>query len=189
MPPFSTQHTWVVRRSPILAAPLTGLFCIARIARRLPHARRAAPEPTACAAGGSGAMAMYVNGAWSCAGGGGGGSYTFRNNLTNTSGTVDFTPLDSSVMNAVDDFLPSTDTSGSIGQLGWGPTSIGSGCSAVSNNGVTNHPGIFNLRAGNAANSGCTLTLSDAYSGNNILPIANLGVGGAWSYWETRRLS
>src|ERR1039457_1952230 len=118
-------------------------------------------QTTSCAAGGSGAMAMYVNGAWSCAGGGGGGSYTFRNNLTNTSGTVDFTPLDSSVMNAVDDFLPSTDTSGSIGQLGWGPTSIGSGCSAVSNNGVTNHPGIFNLRAGNAANSGCTLTLSD----------------------------
>ena len=145
-------------------------------------------QTTACAAGGSGAMAMYVNGAWSCAGGGGGGSYTFRNNLTNTSGTVDFTPLDSSVMNAVDDFLPSTDTSGSIGQLGWGPTSIGSGCSAVSNNGVTNHPGIFNLRAGNAANSGCTLTLSDAYSGNNILPIANLGVGGAWSYWETQAI-
>ena len=145
-------------------------------------------QTTACAAGGSGAMAMYVNGAWSCAGGGGGGSYTFRNNLTNTSGTVDFTPLDSSVMNAVDDFLPSTDASGSIGQLGWGPTSIGSGCSAVSNNGVTNHPGMFNLRAGNAANSGCTLTLSDAYSGNNILPIANLGVGGAWSYWETQAI-
>src|ERR1022692_2299303 len=99
-----------------------------------------------------------------------------------------FTPLDSSVMNAVDDFLPSTDTSGSIGQLGRSPTSIGSGCSAVSNNGVTNHPAIFNLRAGNAANSGCTLTLSDAYSGNNILPIANLGVGGAWSYWETQAI-
>jgi hypothetical protein len=49
-------------------------------------------QTTACAAGGSGAMAMYVNGAWSCAGGGGGGSYTFRNNLTNTSGTVDFHP-------------------------------------------------------------------------------------------------
>ena len=37
---------------------------------------------------------------------GGGGSYTFRNNLANTSGTMDYTPLDSSVMNAVDDFLP-----------------------------------------------------------------------------------
>ena len=36
--------------------------CIARIAS----------QTTACAAGGSGAMAMYVNGAWSCAGGGGG---------------------------------------------------------------------------------------------------------------------
>ena len=29
---------------------------------------RIAPQTTACAAGGSGAMAMYVNGAWSCAG-------------------------------------------------------------------------------------------------------------------------
>jgi hypothetical protein len=33
-------------------------------------------------------------------------SYTFRNNLTSNSGTVDFTPLDPSVMNAADDFLP-----------------------------------------------------------------------------------
>ena len=56
------------------------------------------------------------------------GSYTFRNNLTNTSGTVDFTPLDSSVMNAVDDFLPSTDLNGKIGQLGWGVDALGSGC-------------------------------------------------------------
>jgi hypothetical protein len=53
-------------------------------------------------------------------GGGGGGSYTFRNNLTNTSGTVDFTPLDATVMNAVDEFLPSTSLNGKDRDIGLG---------------------------------------------------------------------
>jgi hypothetical protein len=145
-------------------------------------------QTTACAAGGSGAMAMYVNGAWSCAGGGSGGTYNFRNNLTNTSGTVDFTPLDSSVMNAVDDFLPTADLSGRIGQLGWGIDPIASGCVGYySNNGLANHPGIYFLNSGTIANGGCSLTLSDALSGA-AYPLADLGSGGAWSYWETQAI-
>jgi hypothetical protein len=146
-------------------------------------------QTTACAAGGSGAMAMYMNNAWSCAAAGGGsGSYTFRNNLTNTSGTVDFTPLDSTVLNAVDDFLPSSDQTSKIGQLGWGISLIGSGClgySAV--NGQANHPGIFYLNSGTAANGGCSMTLSDALAGAEY-PLNNLGAGGAWSYWETQAI-
>lgn len=130
---------------------------------------------------------MYVNGAWSCAGGGN-GSYTFRNNLTNTSGTVDFTPLDASVMNAADDFLPSADLSGRIGQLGWGVSALASGCSGYfSSSGPANHPGIFFLNSGVVANGGCSLTLSDALSGA-AYPFANLGSGGAWSYWETQAI-
>jgi hypothetical protein len=147
-------------------------------------------QTAACAAGGSGAMAMYVNGAWSCAGaaGGGDGSYTFQNNLTNTAGTIDFTPLDSTVMNAVDDFLPSSDQTSKIGQLGWGISPIASGClgySAVT--GQANHPGIFYLNSGVTANGGCSMTLSDALSGAEY-PLNSLGAGGAWSYWESQAI-
>jgi len=132
-------------------------------------------------------MAMYVNGAWSCAEGSG-GSYTFRNNLTNSSGTVDFTPLDSTVMNAVDDFLPSTSLTGKIGTLGWGVTPINSGCpSSYMTAGQANHPGIFILSSGTSSGEGCSFTLSDSLSGP-AYPFVNLGSGGAWSYWEAQAI-
>jgi hypothetical protein len=144
-------------------------------------------QTTACAAGGSGAMAMYVNGAWSCAGGGG-GSYTFRNNLANTSGTVDFTPLDSTVMNAVEEFLPSISLNGRIGTLGWGIDAIGSGCAGYyMTAGQANHPGVFFLNSGVIAGGGCSLTLADAADGS-AYPFVNLGAGGSWSYWETQAI-
>jgi hypothetical protein len=144
-------------------------------------------QTTACAAGGSGAMATYVNGAWSCASGGGGG-YTFRNNLTNTSGTVDFNPLDSTVMNAVDEFLPSTSLNGRIGTLGWGVAQISGGCAgAAMVTGQANHPGIFFLNTGSTSGGGCSLTLSDSLSGP-AYPLTNLGSGGSWSYWETQAI-
>lgn len=144
-------------------------------------------QTAACAAGGSGAMAMYVNGAWTC-GGSGGGSYTFRNNLTNNSGTVDFNPFDATVLNAVEEFLPSTTSNGQIGALGWGTAQVGSGCSGYSwSAGQANHPGIFFLNSGATAGGGCSLTLSDAYNGA-VYPFANFGVGGAWSYWETQAI-
>ncbi len=145
-------------------------------------------QTTSCAAGGSGAMAMYVNGAWSCGGGGSGGSYTFRNNLTNTSGTVDFTPLDSSVMNAVEEFLPSTAASGSIGALGWGVGAIGGGCLGYyMAAGQANHPGILFLNSGPTTGGGCSLSLANVNNGA-AYPLLNLGSGGAWSYWETQAI-
>jgi hypothetical protein len=143
-------------------------------------------QTTACAAGGPGAMAMYVNGAWSCAGSGG-GSYTFRNNLTNSSGTIDFTPLDSSVMNAVDDFLPGKDTNGTIGTLHWDVVTLGTACSNYMTQGAANHPGIFFLNSGGNAGDGCSLTLSDSPEGA-VYTFANLGVGGGWTYWETQAI-
>jgi hypothetical protein len=146
-------------------------------------------QTSACAAGGSGAMAMYVNGAWSCAGGGGGsgGSYTFRNNLTNTSGTVDFTPLDSTVMNAVEEFLPGRDSNGTIGTLHWDVLTLGASCGNYMAQGVANHPGIFYLGSGAGSGDGCSLTLSDAVDGA-VYPFVNMGAGGAWSYWETQAI-
>ena len=144
-------------------------------------------QTTACAAGGSGAMATYVNGAWSCAGGG--GSYTFRNNLTNTAGTVDYNPFDSTLMNAVEEFLPSTSLTGKIGTLGWGVDPIASGCAAYAMHvGQDNHPGVFFMNSGTIAGGGCSLTLSDSLSGAGAYPFANLGSGGAWSYWETQAI-
>jgi hypothetical protein len=146
-------------------------------------------QTAACAAGGAGAMAMYVNGAWSCAGGGGGGggSYTFQNNLTNTSGIVNFTPLDSTVMNAVEEFLPGKDTSGTIGTLHWDVVTLGTTCGNYMSQGVANHPGIFVMNSGGNAGDGCSLTLSDSPDGA-VYSFANLGAGGAWSYWEAQAI-
>ena len=146
-------------------------------------------QTAACAAGGSGAMAMYVSGSWSCAGGGsgGGGTYTFRNNLTNTAGTIDFTPLDSTVMNAVEEFLPGADSNGVIGTLHWDVVTLGTTCGNNMSQGVANHPGIFFLNSGSTAGDGCSLTLSDATNGA-VYAFANLGAGGAWSYWEAQAI-
>ena len=144
-------------------------------------------QTSACAAGGSGAMAMYVNGAWSCAGGGGGGSYTFRNNLANSSGTVDFNPLDSSVMNAVDEFLPGRNTNGLAGELHWDVVTLGTSCGDYMSQGVANHPGIFFLASGSNSGDGCSLTLSDSVDGA-VYTFANLGAGGAWSSWEAQAI-
>jgi hypothetical protein len=143
-------------------------------------------QTTACAAGGSGAMAMYINGTWSC-GGSSGGSNTFRNNLTNTSGTVDFTPLDSTVMNAVEDFLPSKNSNGDIGTLHWGVSTLGTSCGSNMVQSQVNHPGIFQIVSGTNSGDGCSLTLSDNTEGA-LYPFVNLGSGGAWSSWELQAI-
>lgn len=132
-------------------------------------------------------MAMYVNGSWACGGGSSGGSYAFRNNLTNTAGTVDFTPLDSSVMNAVEDFLPGKDTNGTIGTLHWDAVTMGTSCGNYMAQGVANHPGIFFLSSGSNSGDGCSLTLSDAAEGS-VYAFANLGPGGTWSSWEAQAI-
>lgn len=143
-------------------------------------------QTAACAAGGSGAMAIYVSGIWSC-GGSGGGSYSFRNNLTNTGGTVDYTPLDATVMNAVEEFLPGKNSNGSIGNLHWDVLTLGTTCSNYMSQGVANHPGIFFLDSGSTAGDGCSLTLSDAVDGA-VYPFTNLGAGGGWSGWEMQAI-
>jgi hypothetical protein len=135
-----------------------------------------------CAAGGSGAVAARINGAWSC-GSSGGGSYTFRDNLTNSSGTVDFNPFDATVMSAVDEFLPNKNTNGLIGQIGWTVSTIGTGCGNGFANGTASHPGIYSMSTYASAGAGCTLSLTDALEGP-FYSFVNLGAGGAWSYWE-----
>ena len=91
-------------------------------------------------------------------------------------------------MNAVDDFLPSADLPGKIGQLGWGAEPVGSGCTGYySTTGQANHPGVFFMNSGNTPNGGCALTLSDALAGA-AYPVLNLGAGGAWSYWEAQAI-
>ncbi len=142
-------------------------------------------QTTACGAGGSGAMAMSINGTWSC-GGSGGSSYIFRNNLSNTSGTVDFTPLDSTVMNAVDDFLPNRSSGGQIGQLGWATSTLGSSCGNSDGPGQANHPGIFSIGGGATTGNGCVLSLADAYEGAAYE--FNLGATGAWTSWDAQAI-
>ena len=144
-------------------------------------------QTSACAAGGTGAMAMYVNAAWSCGGSGSGSSYTFRNNLTNSSGTVDYTPLDASVMNAVEEFLPGKNTNGLIGTLHWGVLTMGTSCGDYMSQGVANHPGIYFLNSGTNSGDGCSMTLSDAMDGA-VYPLTNLGSGGAWTSWEMQAI-
>ena len=53
--------------------------------------------------------------------------------------------------------------------------------------GVANHPGIFSLNSGSNSGDGCSLTLSDATNGA-VYAFANLGAGGAWSYWEAQAI-
>jgi len=125
-----------------------------------------------CASGGSGAMAMYLNGQWSCAGGGSSNSYT---------------PLDSTVMNAVDDFLPAKNTNGLIGSLHWDVVTMGTSCANYMSQGAANHPGIYFLNSGSSAGDGCSMTLSDATDGA-VYPFANLGAGGSWSSWEMQAI-
>jgi len=142
-------------------------------------------QASACAGGGSGAVATRINGAWSC-GSGGGGNYTFRDNLTNTSGTVDFNPLDATVMYAIEDFLPNVALNGAVGQLGWSVTPLTS-CGAGFVSGAASHPGIYMLNTGAVSGDGCVLSLSDAANGA-AYPFVNLGSGGAWSSWNLQAI-
>ena len=138
-------------------------------------------QSTACAAGGSGAIATRVNGAWSC---GGGSAYTFRDRLTNTAGTVDENPFDP-VFSEHDDFLPRRgQDNGQIGSLGWGAAGIGTSTIYVAQDmGEDSHPGAVRITGPLTANTGVSMTLSDAYDAA-AYQIPNLGSGGQWSYWE-----
>lgn len=143
-------------------------------------------QTTPCSAGGSGALAAHVSGAWSC-GGGAAGSYSFRDNLINTSGTVDFNPFDSTVFTLVEEFMPSRTDNGMIGALGWSLNGIGAGYAPVFDPGVPNHPGIFRCQANGTAGAGCSVTLSDSQNGASYT-IPNLGSGGSFTSWEAQAI-
>jgi hypothetical protein len=150
-------------------------------------------QTTPCAAGGTGAVATALNAAWSCGGGSGGATYTFRDDLTNTSNTVDFNPFDTGLF-LIDEFMPNNraavGTYG-VGALGWGISCVG-GTSCYSSDFADpgGHPGIFRISGGNAtAGMGASLTLADVYdTPSGTMPIANLGTGGSFTYWETQAI-
>ena len=146
-------------------------------------------QTTPCAGGGSGAVASYVNGAWSCGTAGGGTSYTFRDDLTNTSGTVDFNPFDPTFF-LIDEFMPSFRPAFGVGALGWSTAYIvGSNGSYYFTPGQANHPGIFGMTPDNTATHGISLSLTDTYdSPSGVMSIANLGSAGAFTYWEMQSI-
>ena len=129
------------------------------------------------------ACQSVATGQWTQTNGSGfGSSNTFRNNLTNNGGTVDFTPLDATVMNAVEDFLPSKNSNGTIGTLHWGVSTMGATCGSNMVQSQANHPGIYQIVSGTASGDGCSLTLSDNTEGA-LYPLVNMA-SGAWSSWD-----
>jgi len=142
-----------------------------------------------CAGGGTGALAAYVNGTWSCGGTGGGSSYTFRDELTNTSGTVDFNPFDPTFF-LVEEFMPSFRPQFGIGSLGWSVAYIvGAAGSFYFSTDAGNHPGILNMTPDAAAGHGITATLTDTYDqASGVMPLANMGTGGAFTSWEMQAI-
>ena len=127
--------------------------------------------------------------------GGGGTTYTFRDNLANTSNTVDFNPFDTGMF-LYDEFMPSNRADSenfSIGQLNWGLYGMGGGSTTAVGNWVIDpggHPGIFRITGDTAtAGHGASLTLADVYDANaGTMSLANLGTGGSFTYWETQSI-
>jgi len=145
-------------------------------------------QTTPCTGSGTGAMASYVNGAWSC-GGGSGSSYTFRDDLANSSGTVDFNPFDTTLF-LIDEFMPSYRPQYGAGSLGWSVSGVG---------GATpyyyfdpdpgSHPGVYSFSGDATAGHGTAITLTDTYtSPSGTMPVANLGTGGQFTYWEMQAI-
>jgi hypothetical protein len=150
-------------------------------------------QTTPCTSGGTGAVATALNAAWSCGGGSGGPSYTFRDDLTNTSNTVDFNPFDTGLF-LIDEFMPSQrDGVGTygIGALGWGLSCVGgNACYAGSVADPGGHPGIYHISgASTTAGMGSSLNLTDPYdTPSGTMPIANMGTGGSFTYWEAQAI-
>jgi hypothetical protein len=150
-------------------------------------------QTTPCTAGGTGAVATALNAAWSCSGGGAGATYTFRDDLTNTSNTVDFNPFDTGLF-LIEEFMPNNRAAAgtyAVGALGWGVACVGgTSCFAGDFTDPGGHPGIFRISGGNGtAGMGAALTLADVYdTPSGTMPIANMGTGGSFTYWETQAI-
>lgn len=149
-------------------------------------------QTTPCTTGGAGAVATALNAAWSC-GASGGAAYTFRDDLTNSSNTVDFNPFDTGLY-LIDEFMPSDrDAVGNfaIGALGWGISCVGgSSCYSASVVDPGGHPGIYHISGGSTGvGMGSSLNLADTYdTPAGTMPIANMGAGGSFTYWETQSI-
>ena len=146
-----------------------------------------------CTAGGAGAVATAVNGSWSCSAGSGGTTYTFRDDLSNAANTVDFNPFDTGLY-LIDEFMPNNraavGTYG-VGALGWGLTCVaGSTCFANDFADPGGHPGIVRISGGSTiAGMGASLTLADVFdTAAGTMPIANMGTGGSFTYWEAQAI-
>jgi len=85
--------------------------------------------------------------------------------------------------------MPGKASSAMLGQLQWGPGGFGlNNCGGGSSAGTANHPGQYLIVAHSGASAnGCVISLSDTNSGD-VNPIANLGSGGSWSYWESQAI-
>ena len=117
---------------------------------------------------------------------------TFRDNLANTSNTVDFNPFDTGMF-LYDEFMPSQprrqrELLHRPVELGF--VRYGGGSTTAVGNWVIDpggHPGIFRITGDTAtAGHGASLTLADVYDANaGTMSLANLGTGGSFTYWET----
>jgi hypothetical protein len=145
-------------------------------------------QATPCAGGGAGAMATYVNGAWSC-GGGSGSSYTFRDDLTNSGGTVDVNPFDTTLF-LVDEFMPNYRPQYGVGSLGWSVSNVGGSMSYYYfDPDPGSHPGVFCFSGDATAGHGSMMTLTDTYdNASGVMGVANLGSGGPFTYWEMQAI-
>jgi SO2946-like, C-terminal domain/Pectate lyase superfamily protein len=113
-----------------------------------------------CAAGGAGALASRVNGAWQC-------------------GASDSNVLDATAMTLTDEFLPSRTASGQVGALGWSLAQLGTSYSCAYDPGAANHPGVFRCGSGTTAGDGASVVLTDNSDGA-VYPLAGLASNGNW---------
>jgi hypothetical protein len=95
---------------------------------------------------------------WTQMTGAGGGSVVAGDNISTARGSVDYTVLDSSVIQLVDDFVGMTGSTGGWGQLGWSGTGAGTTNAYVDS--VANHPGILKLNTATTSGSLAAIFLS-----------------------------
>lgn len=125
-----------------------------------------------------------ANSSWQPGPTGSGTSATFRDNLTNTSGTVDFNPFDPN-LTLMDDFMPVTNAgSYGAGKLSWASTAIGTAGSVNVPGVFAGHPGVVQVSTSNTTSTGESLNLAGTGTGTPSYQLANLGSTSGLSYWE-----
>ena len=113
----------------------------------------------------------------------GSGSYTFRDNLVNSSGTVDFNPLDDNVYWFYEDFATGGTTGGLIGTNGMGLV-VSSGAFSTLNNVSTplpGHVGVGNLNSGSSQGNFASVVIG---SSSFSYPFSSADLKGAGYTWK-----